>query len=35
MEQRVILTDPRKLDYFYEEAIKRYKDHYVYQLFPK
>ena len=22
MEQRVILTDPRKLDYFYEEAIK-------------
>ena len=22
MEQRVTLTDPRKLDYFYEEAIK-------------
>ena len=22
MEERVILTDPRKLDYFYEEAIK-------------
>ena len=45
MEQRVTLTDPRKLDYYYEEAIKTlrtniqfsgrgYQDHNVYKLLP-